>query len=235
MSLKKEKKEKERRKVRTKKEKRKEREKTFHPLSASSSLPLSLPLSAFRSLSLSPPISLSPTPSRLVPARVAPPARLLELPPLAAHERLRRGAGDAGRRAKVLAGLARRRLAAEQDAVAARRRRQGELVEGEDLAARGDDAGARALGHAQRGHAQLRDGEESGVVRHGADDGGRLAVLALHELGELGQRERGAVGLRHVEAAEDDGIELGVSAAREELVELLRVFFSPRRDVEVGE
>lgn len=189
---------------------------------------LSTPSSLF-SLSLLSPSSLlsSSSPLRLVPARVAPPARLLELPPLAAHERLRRRARDTGRRAEVLARLASGRLAPEKNAVASGGRRQRQLVEGEHLASGGDDAGAGALGHAQGRHAQLGHLEQARVVGDGSDDGGRLGLLALHELRELGEGHRGAVGLGHVEAAEDDGVELGVGAAREELVELF--FFRRKR------
>lgn len=185
---------------------------------------LSLSLSLFLSFSflllLRSPLLLS----RLVPARVASPAGLLELAPLGAHVRLRRRTRNTGGRAKVLDGLPRRRLAAQQHAVAPRRRGERELVERQDLPAGGDDAGAGALGDAERRDAELGHVEQARVVGDGSDNRGRLALLALHEFGELGERERGAVGLGHVEAAEDDGVELGVGPAGEELVELFDVF-----------
>ena len=84
------------------------------------------------------------------------------------------------------------------------------LVEGDGLAAAGDDAGAGAGGEASRADDQALGDDRVGdadVVRHGADDGDRLgdardAGLAVHLAGDARDRERGPIHPGLIQPAE---------------------------------
>ena len=120
--------------------------------------------------------------------------------------------------ADSLAGEAR---TAEQDAVGPGRVELRELVEGDDLAAVGENASTSRLGDTERAELDaLRGVEHADIVSHGADDDGHLALLAPHELGELREGERRPVHARHEQTLEDDSVELGLGAASEEAVKL---------------
>ncbi len=69
---------------------------------------------------------------------------------------------------------------------------------------------------------QLGDIEEPEVVGDGTDDDGNLSLasLLLHVTNKSGQRQRGSVDPRHEETLQHDAVELGVSAASQEPVEL---------------
>ena len=112
--------------------------------------------------------------------------------------------------------------AAEEHHARAGGAHERELIEGEALAAGLDDPGARRLGEAQRAHLQGGHLEHARVIRHRADDGGDVPLAARHELGELGEGERGAVDLAHEQTLENGLVEvvLGRRATREEAVEL---------------
>ena len=125
----------------------------------------------------------------------------------------------------MLVGLAGRLLAAEEERVGAGGLAEGELVEGEALAAGLLDAGARGAGEAQGGDRQLGDLVEADVVGDGADDDDRVVggdgLARLGDLaGDARDRDRRAVRLAHVQAAEDDLVEARVGAAGEEAVKL---------------
>merc|ERR1711898_35354 len=82
---------------------------------------------------------------------------------------------------------------------------------------------ARAVSVKRRAN---RDALESGVIEEpnivgdSTDDDSDLAVLALHEVLELANRDRGLVRAALTQPLEDGRIELGVCAAGQELVEL---------------
>ena len=146
-----------------------------------------------------------------------------------AHERAGRrvlgtgvAPGEAGRGlgGEVAVGLARLERPAEEHGVGAGRGLHGELVESEALAPGADDARARALGEAEGADAEGRDLDHAGVVGDGAHHNADLGLLAGHVARDARQGHGGAVGARHVEALEDDLVELGVGAAGEEPVEL---------------
>merc|ERR1719213_1084446 len=107
-------------------------------------------------------------------------ARHLELPApvlalaAVAHKRLRVAARHARGLAEVLLrepGLGR---AAEQHRALAERRAEGELIEGEALAASLDDARAHRLREAERADRHLRALDLADVVEHRAHDDGDL-------------------------------------------------------------
>ena len=128
----------------------------------------------------------------------------------------------------MLHSFAGARLPAEQDAVPARGRRERKLVKSQHLTTSSHDAGPGAFRNAEGRHAKLGNIEQAGVISDRAHNRRGLPVFALHELGQFRQRKRRAVSLAHVETTEDHGVELGVGAAREELVELfllLKFFF----------
>ena len=110
--------------------------------------------------------------------------------------------------------------AAEEDGVGPLGGAEGELVEGEALAAAGEDAGAGGGGESKGADRHLGALHEADVIGDLADDDGDLAVLASHVLREAGKGDGGGVHLGHVKALEDGGTELAVRSAGEEGVEL---------------
>jgi hypothetical protein len=147
--------------------------------------------------------------------------RRAHLPALGADARARLAAGRAGH-AEVAVCDARRAAAAQQDGLRARRPEQRELVKGEALAARLDDARARALGETHRRNAERLElrAREAHVVRHGAHDDGDLVLLARHVARDAREAHGRAVHARHHQPLQDDAIEPAVRTAREEAVEL---------------
>lgn len=102
---------------------------------------------------------------------------------------------------------------------------EGKLVKSEALSTGSLDAGARRLGEAEGGDRKLGDLEETDVVGDGGDGdddvGGGELLVGLGDLAsDTGEGERGAVDARHIQAAEDDLVELGVGSAGEEAVKL---------------
>lgn len=121
---------------------------------------------------------------------------------------------------KVAVGLAGRAAATEQDRVLAGRSLEGELVKGDGLTAGLKDPLVGGRREAKSADLEGRDLVEADVVRDGADHDGRLALLGLHLLRNLGQRERRAVHAAHKETLEDDLVKVRRRPAREEPVEL---------------
>lgn len=141
-------------------------------------------------------------------------------------------------------GLAVVPLASEEDGVGAGGGAEGELVEGEALAAGGDDALTGRGGEFEGGDRELGDGRETLVVEDGTDGDDRLGAVGVGVAGLLDEArdgERRAVdlvrawasarviqeqsrivwtNLAHEETPEDDTVELGVGPASEEAVKL---------------
>jgi hypothetical protein len=98
---------------------------------------------------------------------------------------------------------------------------KSKLVEGQDAAAGLNDASAGSLGDAESGNVQLGDLQKSGVVGDGANDNGDvLSILSLEVLGDLAKRDGGSVDTGHTESLEDNLVEVGLSSAGQELVQL---------------
>lgn len=111
-----------------------------------------------------------------------------------------------GTHAEVLDGLAGVPLAAEQDGVRTGGRTQGELVEGEDLAAGLEDALPGRGGEAEGGDRELRDDAQTDIVGDGADDDDDLGLAvrgASGLCGDAGQGDGRAVDLGEEETMED--------------------------------
>jgi hypothetical protein len=97
----------------------------------------------------------------------------------------------------------------------------GELVEGQALAAVGQNPLPGALGEPQRADLEgLRELEEPDVVGDGSDDGHGLALVGSAVLGDAGQGDGVAVQSALVQALVDDCVEPAIRAARQELVKL---------------
>lgn len=128
----------------------------------------------------------------------------------------------AGRLAEVTERCASGTLALDQERALAGRRAHGQLIEGEDLAAGGQDAAARLLGDAQGAQLQLGDLQDAGVIGDGAHHHGDrlLAGALLQEAGNALQRDGSLVGAAHEEAAQHDLVELLVGATVQEAVQL---------------
>lgn len=103
---------------------------------------------------------------------------------------------------------------------------KGELIKSEALSTGSLDASTGSAGEAKGGDRELGDLEETDVISHGGDgDDGRGGLELGVGLGDLAgdarDGERGAVDLGHVQAAEDDLVELGVGATGQEAVKLV--------------
>ena len=109
--------------------------------------------------------------------------------------------------------------AQEQRALAGRRP-LGQLVKGERLAARLDNARARPAGVLEGGAGELGQLQQAHVVRDGADhdDGGVRVAPALVD--DLAEGDGGPVDPALVEALEHLSVEWRVCAAGEEAVQL---------------
>lgn len=119
-----------------------------------------------------------------------------------------------GTEAEVLNSLTGVLGSAEEEGVASGRGTESELIQGEDLAAGGQDAGAGSGGEAEGRDAELGDGQEAVVVGDGADDDDGLVVGLLGDVGDdPGERHWGPVDAGHEQAAEDDLVEGRLSAA----------------------
>lgn len=145
---------------------------------------------------------------------------LLELAALAANVGLGVAVGGAGD-TEVLDGLAGVLAATEEKAVLALRLEHGELVEGEALTTGSDDAGTGALGEAEGADAELGALLHADIVSDGGHGHGNAGLLLVaHEEANAADRHGGAVDAAHVHALEDLLVELGLSAASKEGVQL---------------
>jgi len=107
----------------------------------------------------------------------------------------------------------------EEDTVGASWEKSSELVESDDLTTVGEDASTSRLGHTKSTELDaLRSLEHADVVSDGTDDDSHLALLATHELSELGEGKWWAVHAGHEKPLEDNRVELGLGAASKEAV-----------------
>ena len=111
-----------------------------------------------------------------------------------------------GAHAKVLHGVTSVPLAAEENGVRASGRAEGELVEGENLAARLEDALLGRGSETKGSNRELGDLKQTNVIGNSADDDNDLRVTVGRVLGLLhdaGKGNGGAVGLGEEETVED--------------------------------
>ena len=107
----------------------------------------------------------------------------------------------------------------QQQRITPRRLPLRQLIQRQALAASLQNARARRVREPERRDAEFRQFQRAGVVRHGPHHDDRLVlVLVFGLLGrggrdDAGDGDGGAVGLGHVEAAEDGFVEGGVGAA----------------------
>ena len=107
----------------------------------------------------------------------------------------------------------------EQQRVRPGRCLQRQLVQSQALSSGLLDPGACGRSETERGDRQLRDGEETVVIRDRAHDDDRLSAVRLlrvrvrRQIGETRERDGRAVDARHEEAAQDDLVEVGVGTA----------------------
>jgi hypothetical protein len=121
------------------------------------------------------------------PTHLSPTTGPLELPALAGDVGLAAVEGTA----EVLDGLAVVPLASEEDGVGAGGGAEGELVEGEALAAGGDDALTGRGGEFEGGDRELGDGRETLVVEDGTDGDDRLGAVGVGVAGLLDEARDG--------------------------------------------
>lgn len=114
---------------------------------------------------------------------------------------------------------------AQQQGVGASGLLKGQLVEGLDGAAGGEDASAGGGGETQSSDIHLGDLKQADVIGDGADnDDGLLLVAVLEVGGDARQRDGRAVDAGHKQAAQDNLVEAGVGTT----------CGSKERDVRVG-
>jgi hypothetical protein len=155
-----------------------------------------------------------------------------------------------GTEAEVLDGLAGVLGATEEEGVGTSGGADGDLINGEGLAAGLQDAGTGGGGEAESRNGDLGQLQETVVIGDGADlcllveirysgaasaayDDNGLALVSLAGVGvgsggdDLGQGNRGTVDLGHHEPAQDGLVEGRIRAAGEELVK-------PHKELNVG-
>lgn len=119
-----------------------------------------------------------------------------------------------GTEAEMLDGLTGVLGSTEKEGVGTGGLLESELIEGDGLAASGDDASAGSGGEAQSGDGHLGDDKETVVIGDGTNnDDGLLLVAVLEVLGNAGQRDGRTVDTAHEQATEHDLVEGRVGTA----------------------
>lgn len=117
-------------------------------------------------------------------------------------------------------------LALDQDGVVAGRSEQGQLVEGDDLAASLCDTLASLLGDTEGTDAQFRDLEQTQIIGDGSHDDGNVAfggLTVLQQADDALQRDHRAIDFAHKQTLQDDLVELLVCTAVQEAVQLKEI------------
>lgn len=126
-----------------------------------------------------------------------------------------------GTHAEVLDSLTGVLGSTQDQSVAASGGAQSKLIQSDGLAASLDDASTSSSGESQSGNVDLGEGQQAVVIGDGAhNDDGTLLALLVDVTHDAGQGDRGAVDLGHKKASEDDLVEAGIRAARQEAVQL---------------
>merc|ERR1712168_546941 len=130
--------------------------------------------------------------------------------------------GLTGSLAEVTVGRARGAASLHQDGILPLGRLEGQLIESHDLSSSLENAFTGAGGDVHRAQRQLRDLVKTKVVGDGAHDNGGLSITAwlLHNTRDPGNRHGRSVNATHIETCQNNLIELGVSSASQEPIEL---------------
>lgn len=116
--------------------------------------------------------------------------------------------------AKVLDGLTGVLGTTENQSVAASGSTESKLIQGDGLAAGGDNAGTGRGSEAESGNSDLGEGQQTVVVGDGANDNNGALLTLLVDVGNnAGERDRRTVDLGHEETAENNLVERSVGAA----------------------
>lgn len=111
--------------------------------------------------------------------------------------------------------------AAEDQRVAARRRTESKLVQGDGITTSSDNASTGGSGEAEGSDGHLGEGEQSVVVSDGADhDNSALLALLVDVANNARQRDGGAVDLGHEKTAKNNLVEGRVGTTGKEAVKL---------------
>merc|ERR1719163_1049180 len=157
--------------------------------------------------------------SGLVTTRLPAATSRLELAALGADVWLGAAARNTWCLAEVTLCLTSVDRATEEHSAKTKRRPQRQLVESQALATSLHDPCASTLGETQSANSHLRHIDQAPVISDAADDARNFSILVLHKFAQLGQRKWRFVPAAHVQTLEDDLVELGFSAARQELVQ----------------
>lgn len=133
-----------------------------------------------------------------------------------------------GAHAEVLDSLTGVLGTTEQQGVAASRRTQSELIEGQGLTAGCDNASTGSGSESESSDAQLGDRQETVVIGDSGNDDDGLAILILGDVvHDARQRDRGSVDAGHEQTAKDDLVEGRVGSAYAAHGKISNEFTSP--------
>lgn len=125
----------------------------------------------------------------------------------------------------------------QQNSLAASGALEGELIEGHDLTASLLDAGASRLSHVEGSDGNLRDGQNTLIISDSSnDDENGVSSLTFGVADDLLERHGGSVVAGHHQTAEDHLVEVSLSTASQELVQLQFQFHTARsRKIKVSQ
>jgi hypothetical protein len=125
--------------------------------------------------------------------------------------------------AKVLDGFAGVDGTTEKDSVGTGGSTKGELIESEDFTTSLEDTSLGRLGETKGSNREFGDLQHARVVSDGTNNDNSLTLRVLGVTNDAGDRDWGSVHTGHKETLEDDLVEVGVSTASKEAVELDKV------------
>ena len=108
---------------------------------------------------------------------------------------------------------------AQQDGIGSLGRSQGQLIEGQTFPARAFNSSSGRFGKAQGTHTQLWAVQHANIVRHLADNDGRLALFFGHVLGQAVQPNGRSIHLAHVQSFQDGRTKFGFGTTGQKLVQ----------------
>lgn len=109
--------------------------------------------------------------------------------------------------------------AAEEHSVGSLGSAECELIKGKAFATSLGDTGSGTSSELQGADRELRDLEETSVIRDGSDNNGGLTILSLHESIQPGDRQRGFVDAGHAQALLDATSEFRVGSSGKKAVQ----------------
>lgn len=146
--------------------------------------------------------------------------RALEVSTLGTDVRLSLAPGDTRCRTEVLLRLPSLRGSTQENGVGTGGCDRGELVESQTLSTSLRDPSPSSRTEAESTDAELREIQESDVVRDSSDDDRDLVLLPSHVAGNPRHGHHRSVLPRHLQTVQDDLVELRTRTTSQEFVQL---------------